>query len=130
MPNGSERVSEVLQLLAQQPAGLSAVEVADALEMSRAAGYRLLNLMQESCLIAREPGAEKGEVVVFAPGDCHRANNEGNQKRGNNECILDYCLRGLARSASALLRPVHGYAICSFAVGPRHTFADGSAYRT
>ena len=59
MPNGPERVSEVLQLLAGEPGGLSAVEMADALELSRAAGYRLLNLMQESCLVEREPGGEK-----------------------------------------------------------------------
>jgi DNA-binding IclR family transcriptional regulator len=64
VPNGPERVSDVLDLLAQAPAGLSAQEVADSLNLSRAAGYRLVNLMVDSSLLER---VGNGENFAVAP---------------------------------------------------------------
>jgi DNA-binding IclR family transcriptional regulator len=63
VPNGPERVNEVLELLAHEPAGLSALEVADCLKLSRAAGYRLLNLMVDACLLERDANGEKFTIA-------------------------------------------------------------------
>ncbi len=56
LPNASERLSDVLEVVAQEPTGLTVMEVAEALSMSRAAAFRLLNLMVESSLLEKEDG--------------------------------------------------------------------------
>src|SRR5687768_13757569 len=58
MPNASERLSDVLEVVSQEPAGLSAMEVAEKLSMSRAASFRLLNLMVESSLLEKDSNAQ------------------------------------------------------------------------
>ncbi len=58
MPNASERLSDVLEAVSQEPAGLSVMEVAEKLSMSRAAASRLLNLMVDSYLLEKEPGGQ------------------------------------------------------------------------
>jgi len=55
VPTASERLSDVLEVLSQEPAGLSVMEVAESLSMSRAATFRLLNLMVDSSLLEKEP---------------------------------------------------------------------------
>ena len=55
MPNASERLSDVLEAISLEPGGMSVMEVAEKLCMSRAATFRLLNLMAESSLLEKEP---------------------------------------------------------------------------
>jgi len=58
VPNASERLSDVLEAVSQEPTGLSAMEVADKLSMSRAASFRLLNLMVESSLLEKDANGQ------------------------------------------------------------------------
>jgi IclR family transcriptional regulator, KDG regulon repressor len=58
VPNASERLSDVLEILSQEPAGLSVMEVGASLSMSRAATFRLLNLMVDSSLLEKDSSGQ------------------------------------------------------------------------
>jgi DNA-binding IclR family transcriptional regulator len=64
LPNASERLSDVLELVSQAPSGLSASEVAESLSLSRAASYRLLNLMVESSLLEKDSSSQLYTVAL------------------------------------------------------------------
>jgi len=55
MANAPERITDVLSLLAKHPYGLSTVEVAESLSLSRTAASRLLALMADTSLVERDP---------------------------------------------------------------------------
>ncbi|HZQ36207.1 MAG TPA: IclR family transcriptional regulator C-terminal domain-containing protein [Dehalococcoidia bacterium] len=59
MANAAERITDVLTVLVQHPAGLSASEVGEALGLSRTAAARLLTLMVEAALAERDPDTQK-----------------------------------------------------------------------
>jgi IclR family KDG regulon transcriptional repressor len=59
MANAAERITDVLSLLAKHPYGLSAVEVAEALCLSRTAASRLLTLMADASLVEREQPTQR-----------------------------------------------------------------------
>lgn len=59
MANAAERITEVLSLIAKRPYGLSAMEVGEALCLSRTAAARLLTLMAEAALVERDPATQR-----------------------------------------------------------------------